>query len=122
MSFATRTLNGAILQIHPDLEDAGRLSGASLSRTLQKITAPLLAPALFSAWFWVLLLSFREVTIAVMLTSANSMVLPVQVWNLWNTVSPNQAAVAAMMLGVIALALMLFMRRFAERVFTSGGH
>ena len=77
---------------------------------------------LFSTWFWVLLLSFREVTIAVMLTSANSIVLPVQVWNLWNTVSPNQTAAAAMMLAVIALTLMLFMRRFAERVFTSGGH
>ncbi len=122
ISFATRTLNGAILQIHPDLEDAGRLSGASLFTTLRKITAPLLGPALFAAWFWVLLLSFREVTIAVMLTSADSIVLPVQVWNLWNTVSPNQAAAAAVMLAVIALGLMLAMRRIAERVFASGGH
>jgi ABC-type Fe3+ transport system permease subunit len=62
------------------------------------------------------------VTIAVMLTSADSIVLPVQVWNLWNTVSPNQAAAAAVMLAVIALGLMLAMRRIAERVFASGGH
>src|SRR5262249_30173649 len=29
MSFATRTLNGAMIQIHPELEEAGLLSGAS---------------------------------------------------------------------------------------------
>ena len=122
MSFATRTLNGAMLQIHPDLEDSGRLSGASLSRVLRKITGPLLKPALFSAWFWVMLLSFREVTMAVILTSVDSVVLPVQIWNLWNTGSTHQAAAGAVVLAVIALALMLMMRRLTERVFAPGGH
>lgn len=122
MSFATRTLNGAMLQIHPDLEDSGRLSGASLTRVLARITAPLLKPALFSAWFWVLLLSFREVTMAVMLTSVDSVVLPVQIWNLWNTGSPHQAAAGAVILAVIALGLMILMRRFTEQLFAPGGH
>ena len=122
MSFATRTLNGAMLQIHPDLEDSGRLSGASLSRVLRRITGPLLKPALFSAWFWVMLLSFREVTMAVILTSVDSVVLPVQIWNLWNTGSPHQAAAGAVFLAVIALALMVMMRRLTERVFAPGGH
>lgn len=121
MSFATRTLNGAILQIHTDLEEAGRLSGASLSTVLRRITAPLLKPALFAAWFWVMLLSFREVTMAVMLTSADSVVLPVQIWNLWNTALPHQAAAAAVILALIALFLMLLMRRFIQRLFTPGG-
>jgi iron(III) transport system permease protein len=121
MSFATRTLNGAILQIHTDLEEAGRLSGASLSTVLRRITAPLLKPALFAAWFWVMLLSFREVTMAVMLTSADSVVLPVQIWNLWNTALPHQAAAAAVILALIALVLMLLMRRFIQRLFTPGG-
>jgi iron(III) transport system permease protein len=121
MSFATRTLNGAILQIHTDLEEAGRLSGASLSTVLRRITAPLLKPALFAAWFWVMLLSFREVTMAVMLTSADSVVLPVQIWNMWNTALPHQAAAAAVILALVALVLMISMRRFIQRLFTPGG-
>lgn len=121
MSFATRTLNGAILQIHTDLEDAGRLSGASLSSVLRKVTAPLLKPALFAAWFWVLLLSFREVTMAVMLTSADTVVLPVQIWNLWNTAVPHQAAAGAVILALIALLLMVAMRRLVQRLFAPGG-
>ncbi|MBI2358791.1 MAG: iron ABC transporter permease [Deltaproteobacteria bacterium] len=80
MSFATRTLNAAIIQIHTDLEDAGRVSGATVVRVLKRITAPLLKPALFAAWFWIMLLSFREVTMAVMLSSAESIVFPAQIW------------------------------------------
>jgi iron(III) transport system permease protein len=121
MSFATRTLNGALIQIHTDLEDAGRLSGASLVRVIRKITAPLLRPAIFSSWFWVMLLSFREVTMAVMLSSADSMVLPAQIWIIWNRALPHQAAAAAVLFAALALLLMLTMRRLIQRLSTPGG-
>ena len=121
MSFATRTLNGAIIQIHSDLEEAGRLCGASVVRVLMKVTGPLLKPALFSAWFWVMLLSFREVTMAVMLSSAESMVLPAQIWILWNRALPHDAAAAAVFLAGIALVLMLTMRRVIQRFSTPAG-
>ncbi|OGP22889.1 MAG: hypothetical protein A2038_02075 [Deltaproteobacteria bacterium GWA2_57_13] len=120
MSFATRALNGAILQIHTDLEDAGRTSGASIVRVLRRVTAPLLRPALFAAWFWVMLLSFREVTMAVMLSSVDSVVLPVQIWNLWNRALHHEAAAAAVILALIALILMLSMRRLIQRLSTPG--
>jgi iron(III) transport system permease protein len=121
MSFATRTLNGAILQIHKDLEDAGRISGASGLRVLRKVTVPLLKPALFASWFWVMLLSFREVTMAVMLSTADSLVLPVQIWNLWNRALYHEAAAAAVLLALVALLLMLCVRRWLQRLSTPGG-
>ena len=120
MSFSTRTLNAAILQIHVDLEDAARTSGASIVKVLKKITGPLMKPALYATWFWVMLLSFREVTVAVMLSSTESMVLPVQIWILWNNGLPHEAAAASVMLAVIALALMLLFRRMIQRFSASG--
>jgi iron(III) transport system permease protein len=120
LSFATRTLNGALLQIHRDLEDAGRMSGASLVRVLKKVTIPLLKPAVYSVWFWVMLLSFREVTIAVMLSSPDSVVLPVQIWLLWNQALPNEAAAAAVMLVILAVVLMFLMRRVTQLFSTVG--
>ncbi len=121
MSFATRTLNAAIMQIHTDLEEAGRISGASVVRVLRRITAPLVKPALFAAWFWVLLLSFREVTMAVMLSSVDSVVLPVQIWNLWNRALHPEAAASAVILALLALGLMIVMRRLIQRLSTPGG-
>jgi iron(III) transport system permease protein len=122
ISFATRTLNGALIQIHSDLEDAGRLSGASLSRVLRKVTGPLLKPALFSAWFWVMLLSFRDVTMAVMLSSTDSIVFPAQIWILWNSGIPHQAAAAAVVLTSTAAILMLVAQRLIQRLSTPGGY
>ncbi len=121
MSFSTRTLNAAMIQIHSDLEDAARTSGASIVKVLRKITGPLLKPALFATWFWVMLLSFREVTVAVMLSSTDSMVLPVQIWILWNGGLVHDAAAAAVMLALIAIVLMLLFRRMVRRLSTPGG-
>jgi iron(III) transport system permease protein len=121
MSFATRTLNAAIIQIHADMEDAGRLSGASVVRVIRRITVPLLKPALFAAWFWIMLLSFREVTMAVMLSSADNIVFPAQIWVLWNRALPHDAAAAAVILAAIALVLMLISRRLIQRLSTPGG-
>ena len=121
MSFSTRTLNAALIQIHTDLEDAGRVSGASIFRVLRKITVPLLKPALFATWFWIMLLSFREVTVAVMLSSTESRVLPVQIWILWNGGLVHDAAAAAVIFALIALAVMLLFRRMVRRLSTPGG-
>ncbi len=120
MSFATRTLNAAMLQIHTDLEDAARVSGASIVRVLKRVTVPLLKPAMFATWFWVMLLSFREVTVAVMLSSADSIVLPVQIWLLWNRALPHEASAAAVILAIIALVVMLLLRRLIQRLSTPG--
>lgn len=121
ISFATRALNGAILQIHADLEDVGRVSGASAFTVLRKVTAPLLKPALIGSWFWVLLLSFREVTMAVMISSVDSVVLPVQIWILWNRALHQEASASAVMLALIALVLMISMRRVIQRISSPGG-
>ena len=121
MSFSTRTLNAALIQIHTDLEDAGRVSGASIFRVLRRITVPLLKPALFATWFWIMLLSFREVTVAVMLSSTESIVLPVQIWILWNGGLVHDAAAAAVIFALIALVVMLLFRRMVRRLSTPGG-
>jgi ABC-type Fe3+ transport system permease subunit len=80
----------------------------------------LLKPALFATWFWVMLLSFREVTVAVMLSSADSIVLPAQIWVLWNRALPHEAAAAAIILALIALVVMLLCRRLIQRLSTPG--
>ncbi|MBI2360322.1 MAG: iron ABC transporter permease [Deltaproteobacteria bacterium] len=121
MSFATRTLNGAMIQIHPDLEEAGRTSGASLVRVLRRVTVPLLKPAVFFAWFWVLLLSLREVTVAVMLSSPDNIVLPVLIFTRWQAGRSHEAAAAAVVFVLIACALLFLLRRRVEQASPTGG-
>ena len=121
MSFATRALNGSMIQIQPDLEEAGRTSGASLARVIRRVTVPLLKPAVFFAWFWVLLLSFREVTVAVMLSSSDNIVLPVLIFARWQAGRSHEAAAAAVVFVLLACVLLLALRRRIQQVSPTAG-
>ena len=120
LSFATRAINGAITQIHRELEEAGRISGASSVRVILKVTVPLLKPALLFSWLWVMLLAFREVTVALMLNSPANMVLPVLIWNRWNEGRLPEAAAVAVLLTFIAVLLMMIGRKGLERMVMPG--
>lgn len=120
LSFATRAINGAIMQIHRELEEAGRVSGASAVRVILKVTVPLLKPALLFSWLWVMLLAFREVTVALMLNSPSNMVLPVLIWNRWNEGRLPEAAAVAVLLTFIAVLLMITGRKGLERMVMPG--
>lgn len=121
LSFGTRALNVALLQVHPELEEAGRVSGSTVVRTILRVTVPLLKPAVFFSWFWILLLTFREVTMAVMLTSPESHVLPWVIWDLWNGGLTQEAAAAATVLTSIAMGLMILLRGHIQRLYTPAG-
>ena len=120
LSFATRAINGAITQIHRDLEEAGRVSGASAVRVILRVTVPLLKPALFFSWVWVLLLTFREVTMALMLNSPTNNVLPVLIWNRWNEGRLPEAAAATVLLTLVAAVLLLLGRKGLQRIALPG--
>jgi len=98
-SYATRMTNSGLIQINRELEESGSLSGASTGGVLRAIILPLLGPTLAYAWLWMALLTARELTLAVMITTRDSITLPVIVWGLWlSGGTADAAAVATMML------------------------
>lgn len=83
LSFATRLLNSALIQIHHELEEAAAVSGATGLQTARRVLTPLILPALVNGWIWMALLTYRELTVATVLYSPANMTLPVLVWNYW---------------------------------------
>src|SRR5262249_4153519 len=106
ISFATRMVNGALVQVHRELEEAAATSGASAMTALRRIVVPLLKPALLNAWLWVALLTVRELTVVTILFAATVPTLPLVVWGLWHGGSLTQSA-ATTLLMVVALAPLL---------------
>jgi iron(III) transport system permease protein len=102
LSYATRMTNATLIQIHKDLEEAAMMSGASTAATLRRVILPLLAPTLGYAWLWIALLVYRELTLAVLLTTRDNLTLPVLVWNMWAGGGLGPAA-------ALTLVLMAFM-------------
>jgi iron(III) transport system permease protein len=110
VSFGTRVVNSAMIQISNELEEAGYAAGATRLGTFRAILLPLVSPALVSAWIWLALLSMRELTRAVILVTGDNITLPVVTWSLWNG---NQFAEAcAVILTTIALFTPLLLLYF----------
>jgi iron(III) transport system permease protein len=98
ISYATRMTNTGMIQIHKELEESGEVGGATTGGVIMKIVVPLLAPTLVNAWLWIALLTFRELTLAVLLTTRDNMTLPVVIWSLWLGGGLGDAAAVALVM------------------------
>ncbi len=106
LSFGSRLANGVMVQIHPELEEAARASGASASRVLARVTAPLVWPAVAAIWIWVVAHAMRELSTALMLSSRDNTVVPTLLWDYWTGGEPTRAATVGVWL-IVALAAFL---------------
>ena len=111
ITFGTRTLNAAMIQIHKDLEEAAAVSGAPPSRVLRRIMVPLIWGPLMEGWIWLFLLSFREVTMAATLYITDNAVLSTVVWVLWSNGEFDRAAAVSVILAVV-MGLLAVAARF----------
>jgi iron(III) transport system permease protein len=105
LSYATRMTNSTMIQIHKDLEEAATMSGVSTLVVLRRVVVPLIAPTLVYAWLWIALLTFRELTLAVILSTGDNLTLPIVVWNSW--IAGGFGAAAALTLVLSALMIPL---------------
>src|SRR5437870_6936744 len=103
LPYGMRLASDALLRIHPQLEEASALSGASWWRTYRDILLPLLLPGLLAAWITVLAASFRELSAAIFLASPQSRLVSVTLYSTWQ----DGNATAAAALGIVVLAVVL---------------
>jgi iron(III) transport system permease protein len=96
---AFQQLRSSFRAIHPELEEASRILGADQLGTLRRITAPLLKSGLIAGWCFIFIGVVRELSAAVMLTTSQTKVLSVVIYDL--NESGNLGAIAV--LGVTML-------------------
>ena len=117
LSYGTRMTNNGLMQIHKELEEAALMCRASPWIVARAIVIPLLAPTILYAWIWIALLTFRELTLAVFVTTTSNLTLPVVIWSIWESGSVGKAsALTLVMLAIIVpiIALYWFFARGPE--------
>lgn len=107
MTFGSRVMNGALIQIHRELEEAGYVSGLSIMLVLRNVFVPLLLPAIVNAWLWLALITYRELTVAAVLFSPSNITLPVVIWNLLQGGQVEQAAALTLVMVTVLSPLVL---------------
>ena len=98
---AYQQLGSAFHSVHPELEEAGRMLGATRLRTLKDITAPLLRSAAIATWCFIFVGVIRELSAAVILFTSETKVLSVLIFDLKE--SGDVGAIAVLSLTMIVL-------------------
>jgi iron(III) transport system permease protein len=80
-----RACHSSMLQIHPELEEASTVSGSSQRRTFVRIVLPLMLPGLLVGWFYVLTLTFKVLSLPVLLSHVGTQVLPMVIFDLYRS-------------------------------------
>lgn len=83
MPVVMRIMSAAIVQIHPEMEEASMLC-ASWFMTLRRVLFPLLRPGLVAGWIWVMSHAFRELNTAILLANQETRPVGVAMFSLWN--------------------------------------
>jgi iron(III) transport system permease protein len=107
LSFGSRAMNGVVLQLHPELDEAARMSGAGLLATVRRVIVPLTAPGLAAVWIWVFAHCLRELTAALLLQGADNATLPTLLYSYWSGGETNKAAAVGvwLVLGLLAVVV-----------------
>jgi iron(III) transport system permease protein len=79
---AYQQLQSAFRSVHPELEDASRILGATRLRALWQITAPLLRTSVIATWCFIFVGVIRELSAAIMLFTSETKVLSVLIYDL----------------------------------------
>jgi iron(III) transport system permease protein len=82
MPAAYQQLQSAFRAVHPELEDASRILGATRLRALWQITAPLLRTSVIATWCFIFVGVIRELSAAIMLFTSRTKVLSVLIYDL----------------------------------------
>ena len=112
IAYGTRTTNSVMIQVHRELEEAGKVSGASTPRVLGKIVLPLIAAGVLNSWIWIGMLSYREVTMSLTLMTRSNVVISTVVWQFWGSGWVPQVSALGVIL-IIFATLVVGTVRFA---------
>ncbi len=112
LSYGLRLLQGTLIQVSPELEEASRTIGASLGRTWREITIPIVRPGLVAAWALIMIVFLRDYATGIYLMSAGTEVIGSLMVSLLQTGAMDTIAALAFVsilltAGAIGLALRL---------------
>jgi iron(III) transport system permease protein len=110
-------LSAAFHGVHPELEEASRILGASRLRSLWQITAPLLRTSVIAAWCFVFIGTIRELSATILLTTAQTKLVSVIIYDL--NESGDYGAIAV--LGILLLAVSFTVVFIAHKLPLLGG-
>lgn len=108
---AYQQLQAAFRTIHPELEDASRILGATRLRSLWEITAPLLRTGVIATWCFIFVGVMRELSAAIILFTSETKVISVLIYDLNESGDLGAISVIGLGMLIITFAVVIAVNR-----------
>ncbi len=108
---AYQQMQSAFRSVHADLEDAGRILGATRLRTLKDITAPLLRTSVIATWCFIFVGVIRELSAAIILFTSDTKVISVLIFDLNESGDLGAISVLGLIMLVITFSIIIAINR-----------
>ena len=101
--------------VHPELEEAGRILGATRLRALFDITAPLIRNGVIATWILIFIGSIRELSATILLFTANTKTIAVTMFDLRESNDWGPIAVLSVTMLAITFAMIATVNYFTDK-------
>jgi iron(III) transport system permease protein len=108
-------ISTSLRAVHPELEDAGRIFGATRLRTLVDITAPLIRNGVIATWIFIFIGSIRELSATILLFTVRTKTVSVAMFDLRESNDWGPIAVLSITMLAITFVLIAIVQRFDAR-------
>jgi iron(III) transport system permease protein len=108
-------IGASLKAVHPELEDAGRIFGATRLRALADITAPLIRNGVVATWILIFIGSIRELSATILLFTARTKTVSVTMFDLRESNDWGPIAVLSVTMLTITFVLIMLINRFTQR-------
>ncbi|MEP7070655.1 MAG: iron ABC transporter permease [Usitatibacter sp.] len=95
----------SLKSVHPELEDASRIFGATRLGTLMRITAPLIRNGVIATWIFIFIGSIRELSATILLFTARTKTISVTMFDLRE--SNDWGPIAVLSITMLAITFMM---------------
>jgi len=113
--YGIRFSHSALLSLHKELEEGAMASGASWFQMIRHVVVPLIMPALLAGWIYIFLITFRELSIALLLYSPGSQVVAVTIWELWDNGHVGELAAFSLVIAIGTIIVGSIFLKIAQR-------
>lgn len=108
---ATRVCSAVMVQIRSELEEASEICGASFLRTFRHVIVPLLMPGLFVSFVSTLTITFKALSLPVLLGHSGTELIPLLIFDLFESGRYSEvAALGCVTIAVITVVTLIFRR------------
>ena len=115
LPYGIRFSHSALLSVHKELEEGALVSGASWFQMVRQVVVPLIMPALLAGWIYIFLITFRELSIALLLYSPGSQVVAVKIWELWDNGHVGELAAFSLVIALGTVVVGSIFLKLAQR-------